>query len=478
MKRYSFEAFFVVIMMILFSSCTSTSKALKENTKPNIVVIFTDDQGYQDLGCYGSPLIKTPNLDQMASEGIRFTDFYVASSVCSASRASLLSGRYPSRHGIGGAIFPEKGGLDPEEVLLPELLKTANYKTACYGKWHVGDTPGMLPMDQGFDEYLGIPYSNDMYIAPNQQFADNVEFTNGYTLQMARNDQDTVRVTSGFKNFKRKGLSGKVPLFEGEKIVEYPCEQSALTERYFDRAINFIKKAQDNPFFVYITPAMPHVPLYPSDKFKGTSERGLYGDVLEEIDANVGRLLAHLKEAGLDENTIVIFSSDNGPWLKFGEQGGSALPLRDGKGTIFEGGVRVPCIVRWPGKLPKGVVSHQAVSAYDWLPTITSFADIKTNHLTLDGHNIAAHLENPTNTSLNNAYVYHRDTKPAGIRLGHWKYLEQGGTYYGKDKEGKPEEAMLFNLKDDPSETRNVIEQYPEVLARMKKELEQIKSRL
>ncbi|MCT4586820.1 MAG: sulfatase [Carboxylicivirga sp.] len=476
MKKINIAVVFVAMFAIVCSSYNYATKE-KKDSKPNVIIIFTDDQGYQDLGCYGSPLIKTPNIDQMASEGIRFTDFYVASSVCSASRASLLTGRYPARHGIGGAIFPEEGGLAPDEIILPELLKSAKYKTACFGKWHLGDTPGLLPKDQGFDEYLGIPYSNDMYIAPNQQFADNVEFTNGYTLQMARNDQDTVRVTEGFNNFKRKGLSGKVPLFEGDKVVEYPCEQSTLTERYFNRAIHFIKNAGDNPFFVYITPAMPHVPLYPSEKFKGKSERGLYGDVVEEIDANVGRLLAHLKESGLDENTIVIFSSDNGPWLKYGELGGSALPLRDGKGTIFEGGVRVPCIVRWPGKLPKGIVSHQAISAYDLVPTIASYAGVNTEALVLDGHNVAKHLEAPNTTTLNNAYVYFRQTKPGGIRLGEWKYLKQGGTYYGKQG-GQPEEPMLFNLKNDPSETTNVIEQYPEVLKKLQDELNKIEMKL
>jgi arylsulfatase A-like enzyme len=317
-----------------------------------------------------------------------------------------------------------------------------------------------------------------MYIAPNQKFASDAVFLDGYDLKKAQNDQDTVRVTKGFNNFKRKGLSGKVPLFENAEVVEYPCNQKTLTKRYFKRAIDFIEKSKDQPFFVYITPAMPHVPLFPSEEFKGKSKRGLYGDVVEEIDYNLGQLMNSLKENGLDKNTIVMFASDNGPWLKFGDLGGSALPLRDGKGTIFEGGIRVPCIVSWPAKWQSGKESHEVVSSYDILPTIAGYAGIDTKNMILDGTNLAQHFENTNISTGNDTYLIFRGTKVSGIRKGQWKYLTNGGAYCSNQKQIDAQPAMLFNLKEDLAEENNVLDQFPDVAERLKGEIKSLKLKL
>lgn len=467
--NYRRNIFLIIFICLKLGNLVAQTNPSKSK-KPNIIIIFTDDQGYQDLGCYHSPLIKTPHLDQMAKEGIRFTDFYVSSPVCSPSRASLLTGRNPSRHGIGNALFPQgtlpraKVGLAQEEITIAEILKTVNYKTACFGKWHLGDQKGLLPTDQGFDEYFGIPYSNDMYIGPYHEFSDRIIFRDNYTLEQARADQAAVKKFKNFKDIKQSTRKGKCPLFEGDQIVEYPCEQSTLTRRYFDRAIEFIKKADNSPFFIYLTPAMPHVPLYASKNFEGSSKRGLYGDVIEEIDWHVGRLLQYLKENRLDENTMIIFSSDNGPWLKHKENGGSAMPLRDGKTSVFEGGIRVPCIMRWTNTWEAGLESHQIASTYDLLPTIAHYTGVQMPKAPLDGQNLASHLENSKIRLKNSVYLIFRGTKIAGIRKGKWKYLPQGGKRNILDAQGNPFPPMLFNLELDISEQNNLYEKYPDIV--------------
>lgn len=343
--------------------------------KPNIVIIFTDDQGYQDLGCYGSPLIQTPAIDGMAREGLKLTDFYVSASVSSASRAGLLTGRLNTRNGVKGVFFPESEGMPSEEITLAEALKEQGYATGCFGKWHLGDLKGHLPTDQGFDKYFGIPYSNDMYIGPSQKFASNAVFREGYTLSEAKADQDFVRNAPNRATIKKK-LNSVSPLFEGDEIIEYPCDQSTTTRRYFDKAIEFVGQNKEKPFFVYITPSMPHIPLFASEQFRGKSKRGLYGDVVEEIDWNVGRFLNYLDQQGLAESTLVIFASDNGPWLGYKEDSGSADPLRGGKFSYYEGGVRVPCILRWKGTIPAGVTSDAIIASIDLFPTIMHYARV------------------------------------------------------------------------------------------------------
>ncbi|MEM9159206.1 MAG: sulfatase [Verrucomicrobiota bacterium] len=424
--------------------------------RPNFIVIFVDDLGYGDLGCYGSPNIRTPRIDRMAEEGLRLTSFYVGSSVCSASRASLLTGRYAARHGTKGVYFPGVGGLASNEVTIAEMLKAEGYATACVGKWHLGDNPEFLPTRQGFDLYYGIPYSNDMYIGPNQKFSKNVKLLNGYTLEKAMADQSVVASDpSDRKMIKQENKLGDlVPLMEGEEIVEYPADQSTLTERYFDKAINFIKEREGDPFFVFLTPTMPHIPLFATPQFIGKSERGLYGDTVEEIDWHVGRLLDFLDTEGLSEDTLAIFTSDNGPWLNLGDRSGSAGPLRDGKFSNYEGGVRVPSIIWWPGKVPAGKVSSAVVSTIDLLPTFAAYSGAKLPEVTIDGYNVSKFLGDPDAGFERDSFLYLKNGKPIGIRKGDWKYMPDGAHRFDRDNRG-PE---LYNLRFDVHERDNRVE--------------------
>ena len=429
---------------------------LQARQKPNVVIIFTDDQGYQDLGCYGSPLIQTPSIDRMAKDGLKLTDFYVSASVSSASRAGLLTGRLNTKNGVKGVFFPESAGMPSEEITLAEALKEQGYTTGCFGKWHLGDLKGHLPTDQGFDYYYGIPYSNDMYIAPSQQFASDAIFREGYTLVKAKEDQEFVRTSS--RAAVKKRLNNASPLFEEDRIIEYPCDQSTTTRRYFDHAIDFVEQHnKQQPFFLYITPSMPHVPLFVSEQFRGKSKRGLYGDAVEEIDWNVGRFLDYLDTKGLAENTLVIFASDNGPWLSFKEEGGSADPLRGGKFSYYEGGVRVPCIIRWKGVVPAGVTSDAIIASIDLFPTIMHYAGSHSFRQEIDGINVSSFFENPS-LRLRDEYVYVKSGQVYGIRKGDWVYLPKTGN--SKFKEGDVPE--LFNLKQDVGESDNLAQKYPD----------------
>lgn len=458
--------YFISIILL-----TIAIKITYAQEQPNVIIIFTDDQGYQDLGCYGSPKIKTPHIDLLAQQGIQFTDFYVSASVCSPSRASLLTGRYSFRNGVGGVFFPDAKGMNTEEITIAEVLKTAGYNTACFGKWHLGDNKANLPLAQGFDAYYGIPYSNDMYIGSKMEFATDVKFREGYDLAKAQCDQAFIAThKSKRQEIKEKGIKELCPLFEGNKIVEYPCEQSSLTQRYFDRAIQFIDKSENTPFFIYLTPAMPHVPLFASSQFKGKSERGLYGDVIEEIDWHTGQLIQHLEKKGIEKNTIIIYTSDNGPWLGYKENAGTALPLRDGKFSNYEGGVRVPCIMSWPGQWESGKISHSIASTLDLLPTIAHYAKAKLPNRTIDGNNLAQHLENTHQPISNNIILYTKGKNIAGIRQGDWKYLPNSGARHAK--EDSP--AELYNLKDDISESTNLIESHPEKALELKNKLAKI----
>lgn len=422
--------------------------------------MFVDDLGFQDLSAYGSPLIKTPHIDTMAKQGLRLTDFYVASSVCSASRASLLTGRLGVRNGTMGVYRPDSKGLNTNEITLAETLSSAGYSTAMYGKWHLGDLAASLPMAQGFGEYFGIPYSNDMSIGATHSFAKEAKFREGYTLEKAIALQQQLKEKKiSPEKLKSMGLKDKAPLFEGNSIIEYPADQASLTKRYFDRAIQFIDTHTTAPFFIYLTPAMPHVPLFSSADFQGKSARGLYGDVVEEIDWNMGRLLKHLKDKKLSENTIVIFSSDNGPWLSQKENGGSAGELRAGKFTNFEGGVRVPAILYWQKTIPAGQVKHDLVSSLDFFPTLAGFAKATLPKVVLDGLDIGQYLQTP-DQSLERAIFYSGKTAIGGVRQGNWKYIRQGGM--SLNDESLNSTAYLFDLSADISEKNNVIDKFPE----------------
>lgn len=450
------------LRFILPTFLTLSVLSVQAEKKPNVIIIFTDDQGYNDLSCYGSKSINTPNIDKMAEDGIRLTSFYVSSPVSSASRAGLLTGKMNIHNGVTWVFWPGDKGMSGEQVTIAEGLKEVGYTTGCFGKWHLGDVKESLPINQGFDRYYGIPYSNDMYIGPTQSFSPDAKFRDGYTLDKALQDQEIVRNTKSWN--KLLGLfNHKSPLMRDSLIIEYPCDQSTTTRRYFDEAMKFIKDSGDTPFFAYITPNMPHFPLYPSEQFKGKSKGGTYGDVVEEIDWNVGRLLKFLEKNNLDENTIVIFSSDNGPWLDKKENGGSAYPLRDGKFSIYEGGVRTPCIIRWKGTAPQNVVSDKIIASIDIFPTLMSLAGNKKDYK-VDGIDLSQFIKDPSLTPRNH-YFYVKDGEIKGVRKDEWVYLPQTGGR-GSKKEGPIE---LFNINYDIRQEKNISEKYPQIIKELDK---------
>lgn len=419
-----------------------------ESAPPNIVLIFTDDQGYQDLGCFGSPDIQTPNIDKLASEGVRFTQFYSAQGVCSASRAALLSGCYPNRIGIHGALFPNaKIGLNPAETTIAEMLKPLGYATAIYGKWHLGDHPKFNPTRHGFDEYFGIPFSNDMWPLHPQNEMFNFD---------------------------------PLPLMENDSVLRFLEDQSLATSWFTERAIQFIDKNKEQPFFLYMPHPMPHVPLYVSDKFAGKSERGLYGDVISEIDWSTGQIIKTLEKHGLRENTLIIFTSDNGPWLNYGEHSGSALPLREGKGTALEGGVRVPCVMNWPGKIPAGLIQKEPAMTIDILPTIASITQAALPEVRIDGMDILPLMTGmPDAKSPQEAYYfYYKTNELHAVMSENWKlyfpheYRSLNGREGGKGGLPVPYDQNkmgqeLYDLSADIKESNNVIEQHPDILERL-----------
>ena len=432
--------------------------------KPNIVIIFNDDQGYQDLGCFGSPDIKTPRIDQMAREGMRFTDFYVASPVCSASRAGLLTGCYPHRVGVQGVYFPNRGsgGLSPEQVTIAETLKSVGYETAAVGKWHLGDEVPYLPTSQGFDSYYGIPYSNDMHPAKEMAYAEDCHFREGESLQTLK---------AAFAGELRRGaprrLKNKVPLMRDTECVEFPADQRTITRRFADEGIRFISEsvASEKPFFLYLANSMPHTPLFASPEFEGKSERGLYGDVIEEIDYNTGRILDHLKQVGVEENTIVIYTSDNGPWLVKRDHSGSALPLFEGKFTSFEGGCRVPCIIKWPARIPAGSVCSEIASTIDLHPTLARLAGAELPTMELDGKDIANLMAGQEGAKSPHDYYFYVNRGEA-VRSGDWKYhkTRHFTTMKPEDDQSGP---ALYNLKRDIGESENLLAEYPEIGERL-----------
>lgn len=439
-----------------------TAKELAKPQTPNIILIFCDDLGYGDLSCYGASQYKTPNLDQMASQGIRFTSFLSAQAVCSASRAGILTGCYPNRVGISGALFPDsKIGLNPSEETIAEVLKKRNYKTAAVGKWHLGHLREFLPLQQGFDEYLGIPYSNDMWPV----------FFDG-----SRNIS---------KEYARKLNYPELPLISNnDKIRELKTldDQSELTALYTETAVDFINRNKKNPFFLYMAHSMPHVPLAVSGKFKGKSEQGMYGDVIMEIDWSLGEIMKALEKNGLDKNTLVIFTSDNGPWLNFGNHGGSSGGLREGKGASFEGGQRVPCLMYWPGNIQEGTICNKLASTIDLLPTFAALAGAPLPEKKIDGVNILPLLKGDEKANPRQSFLYYyRKNSLEAVRKGDWKlvFAHPGRTYIGfkpgadgfpgQTNENFPHEEGLYDLRRDPGERLDVKEFYPEVVAELKK---------
>jgi arylsulfatase A len=427
----------VVALWVFVIPTLSAAPSATPATSPNIVLIFADDLGYADIGPFGATAYKTPNLDRLAREGRRFTSFYTAQPVCSASRAALLTGCYPNRIGIMGALGPKSMvGIHSNEVTLAELVKQKNYATAIFGKWHLGHHPQFLPLRHGFDEYYGLPYSNDMW--PNHPEA-------------------------------KKGTYPDLPLIDGDRTIALNPDQTQLTKDYTARATRFIARNKERPFFLYLAHSMPHVPLFASDRFRDQSGAGLYGDVIQEIDWSVGEVLKALEENGLSQNTLVIFTSDNGPWLSYGNHSGSAGKLREGKGTVWEGGVRIPCVMRWPGKIPANTVCTEPSMTIDIFPTVAHITGATLPRHKIDGKNIWPLIDGtPGATSPQQAYFFYYNTNDLlAVRSGPWKlYVPQpyrslngrpGGTNGIPAKyENLETDLALYNLESDPSETKNL----------------------
>lgn len=430
----------LLLAALLFAS------AVPQAEKPNLVLIFVDDLGYGDLGCYGHPSIRTPNLDLMAAEGLRFTDFYSAAPVCTPSRAALLTGRYAVRSGMASdkrrVLFPNSGGGLPDgEMTAAEALKARGYATAIVGKWHLGHLPPYLPTRHGFDSFFGLPYSNDMdrLAAPKPGEGNWTQYN--------------------------------VALMRNEEIVERPAVQTTLTRRYTEEAVKVIRSNREKPFFLYLAHSMPHVPLFASDEAAGKSARGLYGDVVEEVDWSVGQVLAALRAEGLDRKTLVVFTSDNGPWLIMKENGGSAGLLQEGKGSTWEGGMRVPGIFWWPGKIAAGGVTSQIGCAPDLFATCLKLggADVPGDR-PIDGVDLSPLLFG-AKQGPRQEMIYYRDTTAYAIRKGPWKMHVTTRSAYGKDAPVNHDAPLLFNLAVDPGEKFNVAAKHPEVIAELRKRL-------
>ncbi|NQY08791.1 MAG: sulfatase [Flavobacteriales bacterium] len=465
------------VLSFLFASlaigCTSSQKEAPTKTQdtkqPNIVLIFIDDEGYGDVGCYGATGFQTPNIDKLASEGMRFTNYYAAQPVCSVSRAGLLTGCYPNRISITGAFFPwDTTGLNQSEYTIAEMFKDLGYATACFGKWHLGYQKEFLPLQHGFDEFTGIPYSNDMW--PRDKVTGEL-----------LTDTSDIRF-----NFP------ELPIIAGNDKIDSVVsmkDQDKLTTMITEKAVNFINRQTDNPFFMYVPHIMGHIPLGVSDKFRGKSEQGAYGDVMMEIDWSVGEITKSLEEKGLTENTIVIFTSDNGPWLNFGNHAGSAGGLREGKMTTWDGGQRVPFIIKWPGKTPEGTVNNQLACAIDLLPTCAAITDGKLSENKIDGVDISDLWKGNLKSSPRETVLYYKSDGLNAVRKGNWKLvLPHSYRSYSPEpgKDGKPgkrvavviETAELYDMSRDPGERFNVIESNPEIVADIMIEVEKARKEL
>ncbi|MBK6285011.1 MAG: sulfatase [Draconibacterium sp.] len=444
MKQLSHKS--TLLLFAVFNLIFIFSKAEKPT---NFIIVYLDDVGFGDIAITGAIGYSTPNLDRMAANGMLFSHYYSPQAVCSASRAGLLTGCYPNRVGFHGALdHTAKTGINVEEETIAEVLKKKGYATAAFGKWHLGHHKQFLPTHNGFDEYLGIPYSNDMW--PNHPTGKN--------------------------------YYPPLPLIEGDEVVETNPDQSKFTTEFTERTVNFIRKNQKNPFFVYLAHPMAHVPLFVSDKFKGKSKHGLYGDVMEEIDWSVGQILRTLKELGLEENTLVIFTSDNGPWINYGNHAGSTGGLREGKGTTFEGGQRVPCLMMWKGTISAGTVNNNLIAGMDILPTIAEIAGAPLQGKKIDGVNIlplmkGEQVESPRKSM----YYYYRRNNLEAVQNGEWKLVfpHKGRTYEGFEpgKDGMPGNANensdvaagLYDLRRDPGERYNLIDFHPEIVEKLEK---------
>jgi arylsulfatase A-like enzyme len=455
-----FHQSIVLLFAVCFLAITSfrpinKTKPIDEKPTPNVIIILMDDMGFGDMECYGGFPYHTPNINRLANEGMRFTNFYVGQAVCTASRSALLTGCYPTRIGISGAINDRSPiALNPDEETIAEVLKARGYKTGMVGKWHLGCRVPFLPLENGFDEYLGLPYSNDMW---------PVDY-DGKPLD-----------TSSYR-----GKYPPLPLIEGDKpirIIKTLDDQAELTTIYTERAVSFIQKNKNKPFFLYLAHSMPHVPIAVSSKFKNKSGAGLYGDVMEEVDWSVGQVMKALDENGLTKNTIVIFTSDNGPWLTFGNHAGSTGGLREGKGTAWDGGLKVPCIMRWPGKIKAGSICNSLSATMDLMPTLVDICKAKMPSKKIDGVDILPLLLQEPNANPRENFVYYYDKKSLkAVRKEQWKLVFPCiSQTYGKPgaigANGFPGKystdsvhLALYDLRTDPGEDRDVKEMHPDIV--------------
>jgi arylsulfatase A len=460
--------------LVSLLSCVSFTAVSKSVSLPNIIIIFTDDQGYADVGVFGAKGFQTPNLDRLAAQGCIFRNFHVAQPICSASRAGLLTGCYPNRIGIHGALGPRsKVGISSGEMTLAQLMKQRGYATTIFGKWHLGDSEQFLPLRHGFDLYFGLPYSNDMWpLHPD-------------LVNLPPNDQR-----------RRQGYPDLV-MYEDDKVVIPQVtheDQNQLTTWYTERAVKFIAQNKARPFFLYLAHNMPHVPLHVSDKFRGKTPRGLYGDVIEEIDWSVGRVMDALQQNGLENNTWVIFTSDNGPWLSYGDHAGSAYPLREGKGTDWEGGTREPCIMRWPGKIPAGTQTWKMLMSIDLFPTIARLIHADLPGHPIDGLNVWPIISGkPGARNPHSAYWFYYEVNQLQAVVtgdGRWKlqlphtYRTLGGRPGGHGglpvpyEQRKLEQAELYDLANDISETTDVAIQNLNIVKLLQAEAEKARQEL
>lgn len=474
--RFSITSHLAFLTFLLLSFVTPRAISIsfaqqKEKAKPNFIVIFADDLGYGDLGVFGNPSIKTPHLDQMAHEGQKWTNFYAAASVCTPSRAGLLTGRLPVRSGMASdtkrVLFPDsKGGLPQSELTIARALKNNGYRTAAVGKWHLGHLPSHLPTDHGFDSYFGIPYSNDM------NRTESIEGKNWIDSQIELAEKERYQAFN-------------VPLMRDDQIIEQPTDQRTLTKRYTEEAVDQIKRLKDGPFFIYLAHSLPHIPLFRAEEFKDVSVGGIYGDVIEEIDWSVGQILQTLKDEGLAENTLVVFTSDNGPWHIFKTHGGSAGMLRGAKGGTFEGGMREPTVFWWPGKLKQGVVMDMGTTM-DLLPTFSKLSGTKLPEDRIyDGYDLSPLLLG-TGKSERKIVIYYHGAQVYAIRMGDYKAHFFTQNEYGfntahpittppfelKNERTPHDPPLLFNVNVDPGERYNIAEAHPEIIAEIRKILQ------
>ncbi len=467
--KYIFQSLAGLVALGLIPGCQKKADA----TTPNVVLIFMDDMGYGDLTCYGAPSgYRTPNIDRLAANGLRFTQFYSAQAVCTASRAGLMTGCYPNRIGLVGAInHNARHGINANEMTMAELLKQNGYATGMVGKWHLGHLKPFLPLQNGFDDYLGLPYSNDMWPVGYQGYA--------YDTTMANKDKPVPYPP--------------LPLIDCNDTIEYMNslhDQDKLTSRYTERAISFIRKNRDHPFFFYFAHSMVHTPLAVSERFQGKSKQGRFGDVMMEVDWSVGEIMKTLDELGLAENTLVIFTSDNGPWINFGAHAGNTAGLREAKGVSFEGGQRVPCIMQWPDVIPAGTVTGQLASTIDIFTTLATITGTSMPVHIIDGVNISPILHGDFECEpRKNFYYYYNRNSLEGVRMGNWKLVlpHKFRSYIGvlPRDDGKPGpyavdecDLALYDLRRDPGERYDVREMYPEIVQQMQLIVDQARADL